>query len=197
MKKMLKDVKILIPDIPVTWLNRTRSGHTNTWTNPDTKHERSLEPPEQGLYAVRFEDGWYWVCGCEKCLGRPDVHSYIVCHNHDRCLTCHTHREDLTDIPWGMVSGFQCRTCRETERAKKKEVALANAAEMNHSELDCSDEDAIICPTCASVNESEDLNEPGGHNMTCGVCDTPFKVEIEYEIRYTATKIKDERSAVS
>lgn len=199
MKPALKDTKLFIPEIPKHWTDRTRAGHRNIWNHDSddpNKPEISLTPPEQGLYAVRFEDGWYWVCGCEVCHGNTGVYSYIVCHDHDRCVTCGTHREDLTDTPWGRLAGFQCKPCAEKEHADRKAEALAKAREENHSEIDCSYEDSIICPTCASVNEREELHEVGTHRITCDVCDETFNVDIEYEIRYTATKIRESGNAL-
>lgn len=192
----LKYTKIFIPEIPVDWTNRTRSGHTNIW-NQDTKDpanfpEVSLEPPKQGLYAERYKDGWYWVCGCAKCFGNDDKDSYIVCYEHDRCITCNTHRDDLVRAPWSRCSGFECSPCAEQKHEQRKAEALAQAEEQSHSEVDCWNETHIVCPHCASVNEREELYEQGSHKLTCDVCDKPFNVEIEYEIRYTSTKIQNE-----
>ncbi|MCU9614107.1 hypothetical protein OEV98_11100 [Caldibacillus lycopersici] len=185
----LKDMKIFIPEIPKEWTKRTRSGHTNIW-NDDFYNtglpKVELAPPQRGLYAERFEDGWYWVCGCSKCLENGEKWSYIVCEEHDRCITCGTHRKDLTDIPWGHPDGFQCKPCRTKEHEERKQEALRLAKENGHNEWDCFREDKIICPACASECSSDDMYESEEHEITCHVCDTEFVVEIEYKLLYTS-----------
>lgn len=186
----LNDTKIFIPEIPKEWEQRTRSGHTNIWNDnfygselPEVK----LEPPIRGLYAERFEDGWYWVCGCHKCLNNNKPYSYIVCEEHDRCITCGTHRKEITEIPWGRPDGFQCKPCAAKEHDERKEKALREAKERNHSEDDCWNTAKIICPVCATECSSDDMYEAGEHETTCYVCDTEFNVEIEYEVSYTSS----------
>jgi hypothetical protein len=186
----LKDTKIFIPEIPKEWQQRTRSGHTNIWN--DSFHENGLpevklQPPVKGLYAERFEDGWYWVCGCHKCLENNKPYSYIVCEEHDRCISCGTHRKELTETPWGHRDGFQCKPCRATEHEERKQEALRQAKEKGHDKWDCFREREIICPVCASECSSDDMYEDGEHDMTCYVCDTEFVVEIEVELLYTSS----------
>ena len=186
----LKDTKIFIPDIPKEWKQRTRSGHTNVWNDSFFNNglpEIKLEPPIRGLYAQRFEDGWYWICGCSKCLKNNEKYSYIVCEEHDRCITCGTHRKELTEVPWGHPEGFQCKPCHAREHEERKQEALQLAKENGHDEWDCFREEKIICPVCASECSSDDMYEPGEDEVTCYVCDTEFVVEIEYEVKYTSS----------
>ncbi|MFJ8261427.1 hypothetical protein ACIQ4I_05635 [Rummeliibacillus sp. NPDC094406] len=186
----LKNTKIYIPEVPKEWTKRIRSGHRNIWNEGSTNTELpeiSLNPPTKGLYAERFDDGWYWVCGCNKCLENGESWSYIVCDEHDRCITCGTHRKELTEIPWGHPDGFQCKPCHEREHEKRKQEALRIAEENGHNEWDCFRESKIICPVCASECSSDDMYEDGEHEMTCNVCDTEFVVEIDYEVKYTSS----------
>lgn len=186
----LKDTKIFIPEIPKEWEQRTRSGNTNIWNDSFYQNglpEVQLDPPQRGLYAERFEDGWYWVCGCSKCLKNNEKHSYIVCEEHDRCISCGTHRKELNETPWGHPGGFQCKPCYAKEHEERKQEALRIAKENEHSEWDCYREDKIKCPVCASECSSEDLYEEGEHEISCYVCDTEFIVEIEYEVKYTSS----------
>ncbi|MEW5569758.1 hypothetical protein [Rossellomorea marisflavi] len=186
----LKDIKIFIPEIPKEWEQRTRSGHMNIWNDgfyrselPETR----LDPPMRGLYAERFEDGWYWVCGCSKCLKNNEKYSYIVCEEHDCCISCGTHRKELTETPWGHPDGFQCKPCSKREHEERKQEALKLAKENEHDKWDCFREDKIICPVCASECSSDDMYEAGEHETTCYVCDTEFIVEIEYEVKFTSS----------
>lgn len=185
----LKDVKIPIPEIPKEWTLRTRSGHTNVWNDSFYRNglpEVKLNPPQEGLYAERFEDGWYWVCGCPKCLGNDDPYPYIVCDEHNRCETCGIHRDDVKEGPaWEVRGGWQCDPCHTREHEERKNAALEAARERGHSEDDCWYTDKIICPICASECSSDDMHG-GEHEVTCDVCDTEFSVVIEYEARYTS-----------
>lgn len=185
----LKDVKIFIPEIPKEWEQRIRSGHTNIWNGSFNKNglpEVRLEPPMHGLYAEKFDDGWYWVCGCHKCLNNNKPYSYIVCDEHDRCITCGTPRKELADIPWGHPDGFQCKPCADREHKEKKKEALREAKKRGHSEYDCWNTSEIICPKCASKCSDDDMHEQGEHEITCCVCDLNFIVEVEYVVRYTS-----------
>ena len=185
----LKDTKIFIPEIPKEWKRRTRSGHTNIWNGSFYRSELpevKLDPPIRGLYAERFEDGWYWVCGCSKCLNNNEKYSYIVCEEHNRCITCGTHRKELSDTPWGHPDGFQCKPCRKIENEERKSKTLRKAREQGHSEDDCYYIDEIICPVCATENSSDDIHEDGECEFTCYVCDTDFVVTVEYEPKYTS-----------
>jgi hypothetical protein len=188
----LKDTKIFIPEIPKEWKNRIRSGHKNIWNEneKDGFPKVELEPPHDGLYAELFEDGWYWVCGCNKCLNNNERYPYIVCDEHDRCITCGTHRKELTEIPWGNPDGFQCKPCGKNEDEKRKRKALREARQRGHSEDDCYYTSEIICPVCSSTCSSDDIHEDGEHEMTCDVCDTEFIVEVEYEPRFTSRSKK-------
>lgn len=186
----LKDTKIYIPEIPKEWTHRTRSGHTNIWNDSFHKSglpEVKIEPPTRGLYAEKFEDGWYWVCGCHKCLENGKPYSYIVCEEHDRCITCETPRKELTEIPWGKPDGFQCKPCNAKEHEERKADALQSARESGHSEDNCLYRSEVICPVCGSKNSNDDMHEPGEHEVECYVCDTEFLVEVEYEVSYTST----------
>ncbi|MEG0371236.1 MAG: hypothetical protein RR645_02975 [Clostridium sp.] len=185
----LKEIKIFIPEIPKEWEHRTRSGNTNIWNDSFHRNgltEVRLEPPIRGLYAERFEDGWYWVCGCNKCLGNNKSYSYIVCEEHDCCIACGTHRKDLTETPWGHPSGFQCKPCADKKHEKQKEEALLEAVKKGHSEDDCCRRDEIICPKCASECSDDDMNEQREYEITCYVCDAEFIVEVEYAVEYTS-----------
>jgi hypothetical protein len=182
----LKYTKILIPEIPKEWTNNIRSGHTNIW-NGNGAPEVRLEPPIEGLYAERFDDGWFWVCGCHKCLENGKPYSYIVCYEHDRCVTCKTHRTELKETPWGRPDGFQCKPCAEKEHEEDKRKALEEAQERGHSEDDCYYTANIICPVCGSECSDDDMHEKSEHEVTCDVCDTEFNVQVEYEARYTSS----------
>lgn len=186
----LKDTKIYIPEIPNEWTQRTRSGNTNIWNDSFYKNglpEVKLNPPTKGLYAEKFDDGWYWICGCHTCLENGKPYSYIVCEEHDRCVTCGTHRKELTEIPWGCREGFQCKPCNAKEREERKVDALQAAKEKGLDEYDCQYTSEILCPVCFSKNSNDDMHEPGEHETECHVCETIFDVEVEYEVRYTST----------
>lgn len=194
----LKDTKILIPEIPGEWTQRTRSGSTNVWNDPWHHSSKGLpevrlEPPIKGLYADRIDGAWYWVCGCERCLGSGKAFSYITCEDHDKCVTCNCTRAELTEAPWHAAGGWRCKPCQEKLDATRKAEALAAAAASGHSEADCSYQDEIICPHCASVVSNDDLYE-SQDGLVCDVCGGEFDLEIEYTPSYTTTKAQGEKA---
>lgn len=187
----LKNVKIKINEIPAEWTKRLRSGHTNVWNENSedlNKPEVKLLPPLEGLYAERFDDGWYWVCGCDKCLEIKGRYSYIVCDNHNICVACGTHRKDLTEVPWGHPDGFECKPCQSQRKKEAKSAALKKAKERGLDESDCYRESTIKCPVCFTDNDCEEVKD--GDDITCYICDSEFSVEVEFEPLYT-TRIKE------
>ncbi|MNB99077.1 hypothetical protein D3C75_463430 [compost metagenome] len=187
----LKDIKIPIPEIPLAWENRSRCGNSSVW-NSGKDNEVRLDPPQRGLYAERFDDGWYWVCGCVVCLGSKDW-SYVNCDEHDGCITCGKKRHEAQTPHWGHPKGFECNECKEKERLEKKEAALARAKELELDEWDCYREDKTICPVCFSEESCEEVHEPGEHDVECWICGTEFIVEVEYDPKYTS-RLKGERT---
>lgn len=188
----LKDTKILIPEIPGEWTQRTRSGHTNIWNDPWYQNGLPvvrMEPPQRGLYAERIEGAWYWVCGCERCLGN-EKHSYITCEEHDRCDNCKCPRSALTETPWGTSTGWCCVPCMSLMRAARKSEALAAAAAKDHGEDDCCYTDTIICPYCATEQCSDDHHQ-SANGLICDVCDGTFDLEVEYSKSFSTTKVAD------
>jgi len=191
----LKDTKILIAEVPGEWTQRTRNGSTNVWN--DASHHRfhrtttdlpelRLDPPEKGLYAERIDGAWYWVCGCEKCLGNFEKHSYIVCDDHNRCDTCAKHRSEFHEAVWGTRGGWRCNACRDHIHEERKAAALAAAKESGHNEYDCQNEDEIICPYCATKQSSDDANE-SAIDSECGTCGGIFDVEVEFTRSFSTT----------
>lgn len=197
-----KDTKILIPEIPGEWTRRMRSGHTNVWNgtwytsrDEDPRPEVRLEPPARGLYAERIDGAWYWVCGCEKCLGNEGKHSYITCYEHDRCELCHVHREQITETPWGWNGGWACEPCVSAEKARRKTEALAAAAAAGHDRWACMNQDEVVCPYCASKHEAYfESDSDAARIQTCDVCDGKYTVEVEYSPSYTTKKVVSQES---
>ena len=188
----LRDVKILIPEIPGEWTQRTRSGSTQIWNDSYYKTdlpEVRLTPPRRGLFAELIEGAWYWVCGCQKCLGKPTEYSYIVCEEHDKCDTCNCTRAELTETPWGTSGGWRCKPCQDRMDDARKTAALAAALESGHGEDDCFYTNEIICPYCASVHRDGDQNESAS-DLECGTCGGYFDLEVEWSASYTTTRCK-------
>lgn len=190
---MDKHTKILIPEIPGDWTDRMRSGDQNIWnfSSQGTPHRNGLpqvviSPPEIGLYAERIDNAWYWVSGCAKCNEKGERWSYVVCDKHNVCISCGTHRNALTEIPWGHPEGFMCRSCHDTQHEQTKQDALEKARQSGHSEDDCEYTDEIICPCCANVISSDDISK-SQKGMECDVCDAIFDLEVEYSVSYTTT----------
>lgn len=189
----LRDTKILIPEIPGEWTQRIRQGSTQVWNDPWYRNglqEMRMEPPIKGLYAERIDNAWYWVCGCEKCLGSGDLFNYSPCDAHDRCVTCNCTRAELTESPWGGCDGgWRCRPCQDVLDKQIKDEALSSAASKGHSEDDCFSTSEIICPYCASEQSTDDRHE-STDGLECHVCGGMFNLEVEWSPSYTTTKAK-------
>lgn len=195
----LREVKILIPEIPGEWTQRTRSGSTQVWN--DARHHSSefpevrLQAPQRGLFADRIDGAWYWVCGCEKCLGSGKAFNYSPCDEHDRCVTCRCTPAELTETPWGGCDGgWRCRPCQDRLDAEAKETALAASAASGHSEDDCCSTNEIICPYCATEQSSDDRYD-SATGLKCGTCGGEFDLEVEWTASYTTTKPRAAQTA--
>lgn len=186
----LKDTKILIPEIPGEWTQRSYGGLTNTWNSKFHSTglpEVSLQAPQKGLYAERIDGAWYWVCNCPKCLGKDSFCSFNQCETHDRCVSCNCSRDQLTEAPWGVSGGWRCKPCQSKIHEAHKVHALENAAASGHSEDDCHYTDKILCPYCAT-EQSDDERHDSKKGLVCGVCDGKFDLEVEWTASYTTTK---------
>ena len=186
----LRDTKILIPEIPGEWKQRTRSGSTQVWNDPWHKTglpEVRMEPPTKGLFADRIDGAWYWVCACEKCLGTDKSYNYSPCEAHDRCVTCNCTRADLTEVPWGVQGGWRCKPCQDRRDAARKAEALAAAEAKGHSEDDCVYTSDIICPYCATKQSSDDRHE-SAQGLECDTCGGKFDLEVEWSPSYTTSR---------
>lgn len=198
---MSKDTKILIPEIPGEWTERTRSGHKCIWNDGlrGKLHSNGLPrieltAPEKGLYAERIDGAWYWVSGCNKCTGKSEGWIYTVCDKQDVCVSCHAHRTTLTEIPWGHRDGFICNPCQDREAAAAKAEALAKFAESEFDDSDFEYQDQCKCPHCATVIhiESEDHRD---QKMDCDTCGGEFQLTLSYEVSYTTTVIGERITA--
>ena len=130
------------------------------------------------------------LCGCEPCLGSGKAHSYVVCVEHDRCVTCKCTRAQLTETPWGTRDGgWRCKPCQGALDAKRKAEALEAAAAKGHSEDDCCYVDNIICPHCATEQSRDDRNE-SDDGLECDTCGGLFDLEVDWSPRYTTKKAK-------
>ena len=191
----MRDTKILIPEIPGEWTQRTRSGHTNIWNDPFYKKNHGLpevrmSPPRKGLYAERIDGAWYWVCGCEMCLQSGKSWSYVVCEEHDRCVTCRCTRDQLTEAPWGAKGGgWRCKPCDDTMKAEARAKALAAAAASGHSEDDCCYVAEVICPYCATRQRMENRQE-SEQDIECNTCGDLYDLEVEWSPTYSTSKSK-------
>lgn len=185
----LKDKRIPIPEVPSEWTQVSISGSTHIWRSKFhavDSAELTLKAPEKGLIAKRGADGWYWVCGCGKCMG-TNSYNYHPCEAHDRCEDCSATRAELTETPWHTGSGWHCKPCRDRQRAAAKAEALAAAEAKGFDEHDHQDADSILCPYCASEHSTDDLYE-SREALTCGVCDGVFDLEIDWSPSYTTSK---------
>lgn len=181
----------------MTGLSGSCNGSTNVWNGADHHRfhrtttelpEVRLDPPVIGLYAERIEGAWYWVCGCEKCLGNPEKYSYVVCDEHNRCDMCQQHRSEFKEAVFGVRGGWRCRPCMSAAELKAKREALAAARASGHDEWDCMHTDSIICPFCASPNSGDEHIDSSG-SEECSTCGGTFSVQADYSVTYTTQPV--------
>lgn len=185
-------MKILIPEIPGEWTRRTRSGSTQIFNDSWYQNglpEVRLAAPQKGVYAERFDGAWYWICGCSKCLGKADDFCYDVCEEHDRCEDCRRHRSTLKAAVWGVRGGWRCDPCQKKRDKRLKAEALANAAKIGHSEEDCQYTDDILCPVCATKQNSDEIHDDA-EGLECCICGTTYNLELHHSVSYTTTRAK-------
>jgi len=192
--------KKLIGDERLTpTMERARSGSTQLFREKK-KDDRSfisedncdisLKHDHREMYAELIDGKWYWVSGCTECLGKPRGMSYIECHTHNRCRSCETNREDITESVWGGLNGWICKPCYEAERLEIRRQAFEKFNEVKLDEDDFHYMDEIKCPHCGSEISSDDLHE--SQDIECEVCEGEITLEVEYTAYYS-TSIKGER----
>lgn len=182
-------------------LERIRSG-TNQKFYPSNCNgsEKSmifyLPAPSQEMYAELIDGIWYWVKGCSKCedsINYGESHSYQVCHEHDRCVQCNTHREDLTQTPWGHKDGFICKPCSDKNDARVREKAFKKVNSEDYDELDYLNNNSVICPHCGSDNGTGDVDyDEIESEQECCICAGKYKLTLDFTVDYS-TKVIGER----
>lgn len=185
-------------------MERTRSGKTQLFRKDYgdrnfTSEENAdvvLTPPSKEMYAELIDGVWYWVKGCNKCkdsMNYGEKHSYQVCYEHDRCVSCGTHREDLTDIPWGHKDGFKCKVCADKEIAIQRSEAFEKVNAKDYDEWDYKYNTSVICPHCGSDMGTDCIDhDEQTQEHECELCGGSFKLELDFEIKYS-TKVIGER----
>lgn len=143
------------------------------------------ESPE--MYAQLIDKEWYWVKGCSKCedsMNYGENHSYQVCYEHNRCVDCKTHRQDLKDIPWGVSNGFRCKPCQDKIDKETLKKALEKRKDMDDSDFHYAD--SVLCPYCSSDNGTDDFSDG---KYECHVCGDCFSLTISCTVEYSTDKI--------
>ncbi len=182
-------------------LERIRSGTIQKFYPPlsggrDKDILFTLLAPSKEMYAELIDGIWYWVKGCSKCedsMNYGESHSYQVCYEHDRCVQCNTHREDLTETPWGHKNGFICKPCSDENDARIREEAFKKVNSEDYDESDCICNDTIICPHCGSDNGTEEIDyEEMKQEKECYVCKGKYKLTLNFTVDYS-TEVIGER----
>lgn len=181
-------------------LVRIRSGtvqkfYPSTYNGSEKSILFTLPPPSKEMYAELIDGIWYWVKGCSKCedsMNYGESHSYQVCHEHNRCVQCNTHREDLTETPWGHKDGFICKPCSDKNDAKVREEAFKKVNSEDYDELDYIYNDTVVCPHCGSDNGTEqfDLDEIESE-QECYVCKGKYKLTLNFTVDYSTEVIRE------
>lgn len=186
---MDKHIKILIPEALPQWTDRIHSGAMKAIWNSQTKHLPILElsPPRRGLKSELIDGAWYWVVGCEKCLGTSNGFAdYFVCDEHNVCVDCRTNRSEIEGAVWGTKGGFRCQPCQTKLEQKLKREALEKVASKDYDEWDYQNNDEIVCPHCGTSHEPD---QPSEGKEICGICGGEYELNIEYSVTYSTTVV--------
>lgn len=185
---MDKNIKILIPEALPEWTDRIHNGPMKAVWNRETEDLPTLEltPPQRGLKSEFIDGAWYWVVGCEKCLGTSNGWDYFVCDEHNVCVDCQTHRSEIVGSAWGTREGFRCSPCQTALDQKLKREALEKVASNDYDEWDYKHNDEIVCPHCGTSYEPD---EPRDGKETCDICGGEYELEIEYSVTYSTTVV--------
>lgn len=182
-------------------LSRTRSGNMQKFYPSNSKGDHNdilftLLAPSYEMYAELIDGIWYWVKGCSKCedsMNYGESHSYQVCYEHNRCIKCNTHREDLTEVPWGHKDGFICKPCADKNDMEIRRKAFKKVESEEYDELDYINNSSIICPHCGSDNGTEQIDyDESESEQECCICTGKYKLTLQFTVDYS-TKVIGER----
>lgn len=151
-----------------------------------------IEPPEKHYFAELIDGEWWWVNGCGECNGKPrGFDTYIECDKHNVCRCCSNPRAEITETPWGGISGWICVPCADAEHNREKSKALAAMPdEEDFDSWDYYNLDEIKCPYCdyefSDSFESADDNEEAHE---CPRCDNEFKVTAVHSLAFDCERL--------
>ena len=92
-----------------------------------------------------------------------------------------------------------CDTCMKTKRlwfedttcsSCKEDIKIAKLSEYVTKEGESSNENYIICPYCGNHYSEDDEHE--SQDVECEECDEKFRLEVEYSVSYSTSKIEDD-----
>ena len=183
-----------------------RSGSTMLFREVKTREFISVEnadvvlkhPTNKSMYAKLIDSKWYWVNGCSHC--DPSQSQYIVCDEHDKCVTCQQPRSAQTQHVWGCSNNtWRCAACQTRLVSERKQTALKRVAKAversgEYDKWEYQSQDNIKCPHCATEHEPCTADGVPEGEETCDTCGGAYNVEPEYSISYTTTVIGERLS---
>lgn len=120
--------------------------------------------------------------------------TYIECERHNVCRDCGKPRSNFNGSVMGGKHGWQCHGCYEKEKEETRRSALDAFDEENYNEFNYWREDEAKCPYCDTDSEFEYCGEDSPEPITCDVCGNTFRIELDFEIKYTTKRIKPKQS---
>lgn len=193
--KIDPNTKILIPEVPGSVTDRVSSGPFETYWRSGCEEFARLKNPVRGLKAELIDGAWYWVAGCQVCVGQPNSWmNYHCCEEHNVCSGCGVHHKQASRAPGihnavhGHPDGWRCHDCYVRDRVQTAMAALEKAAR-SAPDTDCTDE--VVCPHCGTGYQP-DGNPPEGEE-TCGTCggkyDISFDISVTYNTRIVGHRV--------
>lgn len=149
-----------------------------------------IKRPKPEYYSELVDGAWWWVNNCSQCCGHARDWMGSECEKHDVCSCCQKPRSEIIGSVWGGKRGWTCNTCKDAQSAAAKAEALENFDEENFDERDYWREDEAKCPYCGAENVFEYEGDDSPDPIECHTCGNEFSIELNFEIKYTTTRIK-------
>lgn len=184
-------------------MKRIRSGSTmlfreknlmgNTFIDARNADLTLNHSTNKAMYADLIDEKWYWVNGCSHCDSSQSP--YVVCDEHDKCISCKRPRSEFKEAVWGCHNNtWRCNNCQEAIDAIAKQQALERVAQKveesgEYDKWEYCNQDNIKCPHCATEIEPCTADGVPEGKETCDICGGKYEIEPDYSITYSTTVV--------
>ncbi|WP_160067541.1 hypothetical protein [Sphingobacterium bovisgrunnientis] len=167
-----------------TQLFREQKPNDRSFISNDNADVVLTHDTDQAMYAELIDGEWYWVSGCNECIGKPRGYSYIECDKHNVCSCCGISRKEIEGSVWGGGHGWTCPSCHDFKKLEARQSAFKK---LNGKDHDTFYTDNPTCPHCGTEYDSDFVSDNSIND--CDVCEGSFEVEIHLSPSYTTTVV--------